>query len=94
MTVLEGARVDLICEAEADPTLELSYLWKRDNAEIEYSTKIQWLEDQNVLTIADITVDDAGLYTCVAYTPKPNNSEDSASATVDISGNVLKSDSL
>ena len=81
--------MDLRCVAEADPDLELHYLWKRDNAEIKYNRKFQWLENQNVLTIADITVADAGIYTCVAYTPEPKNSEDSAFATVDISGKYI-----
>jgi len=66
----------------------LKYFWKRDNAIIDYNNKIQWLEGKNVLTIGDITVDDAGIYTCVAYTPKPKESRDERSATVDIAGNV------
>ncbi|CAH3151030.1 unnamed protein product, partial [Porites lobata] len=82
----EGTRVDLKCEATADPSLELRYYWKRDSAVITYNSKIQWLEVPKVLTIASITVDDAGNYTCVAYTPDPKRSEDQASATIDISG--------
>ena len=85
----EGTRVDLRCEATADPSLELKYYWKRDNADITYNNKIQWLEGPNVLTIASITVDDAGNYTCVAYTPDPKRSEDQASATIVISGTHL-----
>ena len=85
----EGTRVDLRCEATADPSLELRYYWKRDNAVITYNNKIEWLEGPNVLTIASITVDDAGNYTCVAYTPDPKRSEDQASATIDISGTLL-----
>ena len=86
----EGSRVDLRCEAEADSSLEpeLRYLWKRDNAHITYNNKIQWFEGAKVLTIASITVDEAGNYTCVAYTPDPKRSEDQASATIDIRGTV------
>ena len=80
----EGTRVDLKCEATADPSLELRYYWKRDSAVITYNSKIQWLEVPKVLTIASITVDDAGNYTCVAYTPDPKRSEDQASAVVKI----------
>ena len=85
--MVEGTRIDLRCEATADPTLELGYYWKRDNAVIRYNSKFQWLASQNVLTIIDITVDDAGVYTCVAHTPEPKKSEDTASATIDIAGN-------
>ena len=85
----QGARVDLKCEATYDKRLELQYLWRRDNAVIEVdppTKKYQWRRDQNVLTIADITVDDAGIYTCEAYTPEPKFSKDTKSATVDIAG--------
>ena len=85
----EGTRVDLRCEATADPSLELKYYWKRDNAVITYNNKIQWFEGAKVLTIASITVDEAGNYTCVAYTPDPKRSEDQASATIDIAGTLL-----
>ena len=84
----KGSRIDLRCEAIADKRLELKYQWKMDNAIIKYSNKIQWLEGENVLTIDDITVDDAGIYTCVAYTPSPKESSDEASASVDIAGKV------
>ena len=60
----EGTRVDLRCEAKADSSLEpeLRYLWKRDNVVITYNNKIQWLEGTKVLTIASITVDEAGVW--------------------------------
>ena len=51
-----------------------------------YNKKIHLLEGAKVLTIASITVDEAGNYTCVAYTPHPKRSEDQASATIDIGG--------
>lgn len=86
LSVNEGTRVDLRCEAVADSSLELHYTWKRDDATIEYNRRVQWLKDQNVLTIADLTVEDAGIYTCVAYTPQPKYSEAKASATVNIAG--------
>ena len=84
----EGSRVDLRCEAKADSSLEpeLRYLWKKDNAVITHNNKIQLLEGAKVLTIASITVNEAGNYTCVAYTPDPKRSEDQASATIDIRG--------
>lgn len=88
LSVNEGTRVDLRCEAVADSSLELHYTWKRDDATIEYNRRVQWLKDQNVLTIADLTVEDAGIYTCVAYTPQPKYSEAKASAIVNIAGRV------
>ena len=78
--------MDLRCEAQGDDQLELHYLWKRDDAIIEYNQTVTW--DRNVLTIADLTVEDTGIYTCLAYTPHPKNSEDSASATIDIAGKI------
>ena len=82
----EGTRVDLRCEAKADSSLEMRYKWKRDDAVVTYNNKIQWFEGAKVLTIASITVYEAGNYTCVAYTPDPKRSEDQASATIDIKG--------
>ena len=81
-----GTHVDLRCEATADPSLELRYYWKKDNAVITYNNKTQWLEGAKVLAIANIRVDEAGNYTCVAYTSGPIRSEDQASATIDVSG--------
>ena len=84
--VTEGTNVDLRCEATKDKSLELGYLWKKDNRVIKYDSKMQWLEGQHVLKISDIQVDDGGIYTCVAYTPDPKRSEDTASAIVNIKG--------
>ena len=82
----ERSRVDLRCEAKADSSLALRYKWKRDDANITYNNKIQLLEGAKVLRIASITVDEAGNYTCVAYTPDPK-SEDQASAVIIVTGN-------
>ena len=84
----ERSRVYLRCEAKADSSLEpeFRYLWKRDDAVITYNKKIQLHGGAKVLTIASITVDETGNYTCVAYTPDPKRSEDQASATIDIKG--------
>ena len=79
--------MDLRCEAQVDDRLELHYLWKRDDPIIEYNQRVTW--ERNVLTIADLTVEDAGIYTCLAYTPDPKRSEDSASATIDIAGKIF-----
>ena len=86
----EGTRIDLRCEAAADRSLELRYSWKKDNADVIYNERIEWRESLNVLTIADMTSDDSGIYTCVAYTPGPKNSEDKASARIDLTGKTAK----
>ncbi|XP_022810032.1 fibronectin type III domain-containing protein-like [Stylophora pistillata] len=84
--VPQRVNIDLRCRAKADTRLELKYYWRRDDAAIEYNSKIEWLERENVLKIYDIRVDDTGNYTCVAYTPEPKWSEDQASAEVNIEG--------
>lgn len=76
------------CRATADPSLELRYIWKKDGADITYESKVQLLEEDRVLNIANITADEAGVYTCIAFTPDPKSSEDSASAIVSIQGSV------
>lgn len=70
----------LSCRATADPSLELSYIWKKDGAEIK--------RKNSTVIIPDITADEAGVYTCIAYTPDPKRSEDTASAIVSIQGSV------
>ena len=60
----------------------MRYKWKKNNSDIEYNNRIQWLEEAKVLTIANITAEEAGNYTCVAYTPDPKRSEDQASAVI------------
>lgn len=88
MTVTEGSSVDLRCKATADPLLELTYIWKRDGADITDESNIQWQEGGNVLKLSDISFEEAGVYTCVAYTPQPRGSEDNATAVVSIIGTV------
>ena len=80
-TVSQGTNVELKCNATADPSLELRYIWKKDGIEVVTSSK-----PENVLRISNISVDEAGIYTCVAFTPEPKRSEDSVSAIVSIIG--------
>lgn len=79
-TVSQGTNVELKCNATADPSLELRYIWKKDGIEVISS------KPENVLRILNISVDEAGIYTCVAFTPEPKRSEDSVSAIVSIIG--------
>ena len=78
----------LTCRATADPSLELRYIWKKDGADITFDPKVQLLEEDRVVIIPDITADEAGVYTCIVFTPDPKGSEDTASAIVSIRGNV------
>ena len=80
--------MDLRCEATADAMLELRYVWKKDGVDITYGSRTQWMEREHVLKLSNITFDEAGHYTCVAYTPEPKGSEDSAFAIVSITGRV------
>ena len=85
--VKEGDAVDLMCRAVYDEELEIRYFWKRDDAIIDYiQDVVEWDVSKNVLTISNIKVEDAGVYTCIAYTPEPKRSEDSASAIINIQG--------
>ena len=85
--VKEGDAVDLRCRAEYDNQLEIRYFWKRNDARIDYiQGVVEWNVSKNVLTISNIKVEDAGVYTCIAYTPEPKRSEDSASAIVNVQG--------
>ena len=85
--VKEGDAVDLMCRAEYDKELEIRYFWKRDEAIIDYiQNVVEWDVSKNVLTITNIKVEDAGVYTCIAYTPEAKRSEDSASAIIIVQG--------
>ena len=78
----------LSCRATADPSLELIYIWKKDGADFTSDPKVQLLEGNSVIIIPDITADEAGVYTCIVFTPDPKVSEDTASAIVSIQGSV------
>lgn len=81
----------LSCRATADPSLELRYLWKKDGADITpESAKVQLLEEGSVIIVPDITADEAGVYTCIVFTPDPRGSEDTSSAIVSIQGSVIE----
>ncbi|XP_020621934.1 hemicentin-1-like isoform X3 [Orbicella faveolata] len=85
-TVTKGTRVTLQCRATADPSLELRYIWRKDGADIAYESNVQLLEEDRVINIPDITAEEAGVYTCIVFTPDPKGSEDTASAIVSIQG--------
>lgn len=89
-TVTKGTRVTLQCRATADPSLELRYIWRKDGADIAYESNVQLLEEDRVINIPDITAEEAGVYTCIVFTPDPKGSEDTASAIVSIQGSVNK----
>ena len=80
--------MSLSCNATADPSLELKYIWKKDGADITSVSNVQMLEKGSVIIIPDITADEAGVYTCIVFTPDPKGSEDTASAIVSIQGSV------
>ena len=87
--IVEGRPFDLRCEAKKDKTLELMYKWEKDGAELRYNSRVVWRPGAYTLTVFDARTDDAGRYTCIAYTPEPRKSQDSASAIVSIRGIVL-----
>ena len=81
----------LSCRATADPSLELRYIWKKDGADItSESAKGPVGEEGSVIIVPDITADEAGVYTCIVFTPDPKGSEDTSSAIVSIQGSVIE----
>ena len=84
--IIKEKPFDLRCEATKDDSLELSYRWLKDNAELKYNPRVVWKEGANTLTVSSATTEDTGVYTCVAYTPEPRMSEDRQSALVSIKG--------
>ena len=86
--ITEGKPFDLRCEATKDDSLELNYRWLKDNAPLQYSSRVVWKEGVNTLTVSSARTEDTGVYTCVAYTPHPRMSEDRQSALVSIKGKL------
>ncbi|CAB4021408.1 fibronectin type III domain-containing -like, partial [Paramuricea clavata] len=64
-------RFELDCEAEGDPSYEVSYRWLRNGLPLEYSARIHWVKEANRLVILDAIVSDTGTYTCIASAETP-----------------------
>jgi len=88
-TVPEGSSVRLPCRASNDPSLELRYNWKKDGAAIADVSNMQWNERGYMLELSNFTYQDAGVYTCIAYTPEPRSSEDSVTVIVSVEGTLI-----
>ena len=88
-TVPEGSSVRLPCKASKDRSLELRYNWKKDGGVIADVSNIQWRETGYMLELSNLSFQDAGVYTCVAYTPEPRSSEDSVAVIVSIEGILI-----
>ena len=69
------------------------YFWLKDGSRLtsiqDSSRRVYWDESKNVLRVKTAIIDDAGEYTCVAFTPGPAESEASASAVVNIKGRFI-----
>ena len=93
ITVPEGKVFDLRCEADFDNRLEIRYYWQKDGFTLtniqDSSRRVYWDESKNVLRVKAVEIDDAGEYTCVAFTPGPAESEARASAVVNIKGRFI-----
>lgn len=79
----------LPCRASSDPSLELRYNWKKDGAAIADVSNMQWNERGYMLELSNFTYQDAGVYTCIAYTPEPRSSEDSVTVIVSVEGTLI-----
>ena len=95
ITVLKGKIFDLRCEASYDTKLVIRYFWLKDGFRLtnirDSSRRVYWDDSKNVLRVKAVEIDDAGEYTCVAFTPGPAESEARASAIVNIKGRFNQS---
>lgn len=80
--VAAGKSATFHCNAEADPSLELTIEWQFNNNPIDFDQKSHMMQAAgNSLTITKTEEQDSGLYTCVA---KTDLDEDTAWATLTV----------
>ena len=63
-TVREGENVTLFCNATGDPVLTIS--WTRNGSLVVTSARISFSDDNEKLTITNVSRTDSGEYLCVA----------------------------
>ena len=80
MTIAEGNKLNLSCNAVANPAPTLS--WTKDGSQISNTSRISFSSDFKSLTINQVSRTDSGVYRCVAVNNLGNIN--SAIAKVDV----------
>ena len=62
--ILQGSDAIFRCEAEGNPTPVMS--WEKDGGKILVVGSVEISDDKNTLIVKNVTVDNAGWYTCIA----------------------------
>ena len=85
ISLLTGESVTMDCNITALPRPEVT--WLRDNETVEYSERLQLLEDGS-LYISDVILSDDGIYQCIAT--NVNGSIESDYGVLDVSGKMIE----
>ena len=85
ISLLTGESVTMGCNIMALPRPEVT--WLRDNETVEYSERLQLLEDGS-LYINDVILSDDGVYRCIAT--NVNGSIESDYGVLDVSGKMIE----
>ena len=83
--VLTGESITMNCNITALPRPEV--VWLRDNDTVEYSERLQLLEDGS-LYISDVILSDDGVYQCIAT--NVNGSDESDYGMLEVSGKMIE----
>ena len=85
ISVLTRESITMNCNITALPRPEV--VWLRDNDTVEYSERLQLLEDGS-LYISDVILSDDGVYQCIATTV--NGSDESDYGMLEVSGKMIE----
>lgn len=72
LVVERGDWVTLFCQAAGDP--EPAYLWSKDGVTLTDSTHVRFHNNSQILVLTNVTSNDNGVYTCLAYNFEGNTS--------------------
>jgi hypothetical protein len=70
LVVERGDSVTLICKATGDP--EPAYRWAKDGLTLIGNKHVRLLDNNQRLVLSNVTTQDNGIYTCLAYNVEGN----------------------